>query len=190
MAMTLIVIEGCDGTGTTTHTEKLGYALAATLGDDRVRVYRHPPHRPGAGDWERSLHYARERAEMIAREGEGRIIVCDRWVHSTDAIALALRGDPIGSRMLALSALERATLPQPVLTVMLDAPDAVLDARLTARGEPLSPLTKTLRGVYRASIGPRCDAVLSTSDDADAVKGRLVTMATKQIKSLNRGAYR
>lgn len=190
MAMTLIVIEGCDGTGTTTHTEKLGYALAATFGDDRVRVYRHPPHRPGAGDWERSLHYARERAEMVAREGDGRIIVCDRWVHSTEALALSLRGDPTGSRMLALSALERATLPPPVLTVMLDAPDAVLDARLTARGETLSPLTKTLRGVYRASIGPRCDAVLSTSDDADAVKGRLVTMATKQIKSSSRGVYR
>lgn len=173
--MKIIVIEGCDGTGTSTHAEKLGYALARELGGDRVRIYRHPPHRPGAGDWERSLHYARERAEMVARE-EDRVIVCDRWVSSTDALALTFSGS-VRQRMLGLTALERVSLPTPVLTVMLDAPDAVLDERLLARGEAIPPWARELRRAYREDIARGCDAVLSTAGDSARVIDCLLFLA-------------
>ena len=180
--MKIIVVEGCDGTGTSTHAEKLGYALARELGGDRVRVYRHPPHRAGAGDWERSLHYARERAEMVAREGEGRIIVCDRWVSSTDAIALTLSGS-VRQRMRGLTALERAALPNPVLTVLLDAPDAVLDGRLLARGETIPPWAGALRRVYREDIARMCDVTVDTSGDAGAVSERLLALALGAVRA-------
>lgn len=179
--MKIVVIEGCDGTGTSTHAEKLGYALARELGSDRVRFYRHPPHRPGAGDWERSLHYARERAEMIAREEEGRIIVCDRWVSSTDALALTFSGT-VRQRMLGLTALERAALPIPILTVLLDAPDAVLDERLLARGESIPPWAGALRRVYREDIARVCDVVLSTAGDGGRVADRLLSFAKAALE--------
>lgn len=179
--MNLIVIEGCDGTGTTTHTERLGYALARELGEDRVRYYRHPPHRPGAGDWERSLHYARERAEMISREEEGRIIVCDRWVHSTDALALTSSA-PNLSRMQELSTLERLSLPVPILAVLLDAPDAVLDERLRARGESIPPWTRELRRAYREGVARICDATINTAGDVARVAERLLYLALGALK--------
>jgi thymidylate kinase len=179
--MRIIVIEGCDGTGTSTHAEKLGYALARELGGDRVRIYRHPPHRAGAGDWERSLHYARERAEMVAREEEGRVIVCDRWVSSTDAIALTLSGQ-VQQRLLKLTALERSFLPLPILTVLLDAPDTVLDERLSARGEAIPPWAGALRRVYREEIARVCDAVLSTAGDIDRVTDRLLSLAKVELE--------
>jgi thymidylate kinase len=178
--MKIIVIEGCDGTGTSTHAEKLGYSLAKVLGGDRVRIYHHPPHRAGAGDWERSLHYARERAEMVGREEDGRVVVCDRWVHSTDAIALtqAVRG-----RMLGLTALERVSLPVPVLTVLLDAPDEVLDKRLLARGETIPPWAGDLRRVYREDIARVCDVTVNTSADAGAVSERLLALALGAVRA-------
>lgn len=179
--MKIIVIEGCDGTGTTTHTERLGYALARELGEDRVRIYRHPPHRAGAGDWERSLHYARERAEMVSREGEGRIIVCDRWVSSTDALALTLSGS-VRERMLGLTSLERVSLPTPILTVLLDAPDVVLDERLRARGEEIPPWARELRRVYREEIARVCDVVLSTAGDDGRVAERLLSFAKAALE--------
>lgn len=179
--MKLIIIEGCDGTGTTTHTERLGYALARELGSDRVRIYRHPPHRPGAGDWERSLHYARERAEMVAREEEGRVIVCDRWVPSTDAIALTLSGS-VRQRMLGLTALERASLPAPILTVLLDAPDKVLEERLRARGEEIPPWARELRRVYREEIARMCDVTLNTAGDIGRVAERLLALSKAALE--------
>lgn len=179
--MKIVVIEGCDGAGTSTHTEKLGYALARELGGDRVRFYRHPPHRPGAGDWERSLHYARERAEMVAREEEGRVVVCDRWVSSTDALALTFSGT-VRQRMLGLTALERGSLPTPILTVLLDAPDAVLDERLRARGEEIPPWARELRRVYREDIARGCDVVLSTAGDSGRVADRLLALAKAALE--------
>lgn len=177
--MNLIVIEGCDGTGTTTHTERLGHALARELGEDRVRYYRHPPHRPGAGDWERSLHYARERAEMIAREEEGRIIVCDRWVHSTEALALTASA-PNRARMRELSTLERVSLPDPLLTVLLDAPDSVLDERIWARGE--EPSSRKLRRAYREDIARMCDVTLNTVGEVERVAERLLSLTLGALR--------
>jgi thymidylate kinase len=180
--MKIIVVEGCDGTGTSTHAEKLGYALAQELGGDRVRVYRHPPHRAGAGDWERSLHYARERAEMVAREEEDRVIVCDRWVYSTDALALTST-EEARWRMLGLTAIERAALPNPVLIILLDAPDAVLDERLLARGEVIPPWARELRRVYREDIARVCDVTVDTSGDAGAVSERLLALALGAVRT-------
>ena len=179
--MKIIVIEGGDGTGTSTHAEKLGYALARELGGDRVRIYRHPPHRAGAGDWERSLHYARERAEMVARFEEDRVIVCDRWVYSTDALALTSTGEARW-RMLGLTSIEKAALPNPVLIILLDAPDAVLDERLLARGEVIPPWARELRRVYREDIARMCDVTVDTSGDAGAVSERLLALAKAELE--------
>lgn len=177
--MKLIVLEGCDGTGTSTNAKKLGEALQRE--GYKTLVYHHPPHRPGAGDWERSLHYARERAEMVTRTADDTVVVADRWVYSTGAIAKTLDGEVRG-RLLALTALERQSLPTPTLIVLLDAPDAVLDERLTARGESLPPHRGELRRVYRESIVMTCDVTVNTSMEAEAVAGRLLKLALENLR--------
>jgi len=178
--MRLIVLEGCDGTGTSTNAKKLGEALQRE--GYKTLVYHHPPHRPGAGDWERSLHYARERAEMVTRTADDTVVVADRWVYSTDAIAMTLDGDVRG-RLLALTALERMFLSSPILVVLLDAPDAVLDERLTARGESPPPQRGELRRVYREDIARVCDVTVDTSGDAGAVSERLLALALGAVRT-------
>lgn len=177
--MKLIILEGCDGTGTTTHAEKLGYALQRE--GHPVWIYRHPPHRPGAGDWERSLHYARERAEMVSRTEDDTVVIADRWVHSTEAIAMILASEVRG-RLLALTALERGFLPSPILTVLLNAPDAVLDERLTARGEYLPPYRGELRRSYGTYIAPMCDVTVSSDRDVGEVEASLLKYAREALK--------
>ena len=177
--MNLIVLEGCDGTGTSTNAKKLGEALQRE--GYKTLVYHHPPHRPGGGDWERSLHYARERAEMATRTADDTVVVADRWVYSTDAIAMTLDGDVRG-RLLALTALERMFLSSPILVVLLDASDAVLDERLTARGESLPPHRGELRRVYRESIAMTCDVTVNTAGDSGRVSDRLLSLAKAALE--------
>lgn len=95
---------------------------------------------------------------------------------STDALALTLSGS-VRERMLGLTSLERVSLPTPILTVLLDAPDVVLDERLRARGEEIPPWARELRRVYREEIARVCDVVLSTAGDDGRVAERLLSFS-------------
>lgn len=173
--MKLIVIEGCDGTGTTSHADALAEGLNRQ--GYPARPYHHPPHRTGAGDWERSLHYARERAEMVSRPYDG-VWVCDRWYPSTQVLAHTVREESVRERMLALTELERGYLPVPLLTVVLDAPEEVLDARLRARGEAVTERDRILRSLYRALP---CDARVDTRGYAAEVRAELFALALASV---------
>ena len=118
---------------------------------------------------------------MFTRAEEETVVVADRWVHSTEAIAMTLP-EGMRNRLLTLTALERLSLPAPLLTVLLNAPDTVLDGRLTTRGESLPPYRVQLRRVYRDSIAPMCDVTVSTADPVDAVERKLLRLATEALK--------
>ena len=75
--MKLIVIEGCDGTGTSTHTESLAYSLRE-VGYTTVE-FHHPPPPKGCSPWTRVSHYASERSKLVDQYGAtDTVVVADR----------------------------------------------------------------------------------------------------------------
>lgn len=143
MRAKLIVIEGADGAGTTTHTDILAAALRSE-GVDAV-AWHHT--RPGLGaPWLDALAYAQQRADLVASDPRAAVIVADRWWHSTMFEGRALRL----AALRTLADAESLALPRYAALFVLDAPDDVLDARITARGETVDPLDHARRAVYRA----------------------------------------
>jgi thymidylate kinase len=176
--MKLIVIEGADGTGTTHHATALTRALN-DLGVPAI-MFHHPRHEQDDDDWSRSLHYALSRARVAKNAGD-KVVVADRWYQSTSSIALTLP-NPVRSRLIDLCHLEGHLLPQPLVTILLDAPDEVLDERIRD-GRPLDAWESCrdhaleLRQVYRTMIRPECNAVLDTSRPKAEVYAEILQMA-------------
>lgn len=136
-----IVIEGADGTGTTTHTDLLTLALRS-CGVDAV-AFHHA--RPSLGNaWLDALDYARQRALLVASKPTA-LVVADRWHWSTLTEAAALAS----SSLDALHRAEWLRSPIALATFILDAPDDVLDARITARGEEVTHRDRIRRLAYR-----------------------------------------
>lgn len=146
MSGKLIVLEGIDGSGTTTQTARLTAALAA-LGH-RVHATREPSHGP-IGQLLRqilggahapvdpaaiALLFAADRVDHLAREvvprlAEGVHVVSDRYLLSSYAYQ-TIEVD----RALVVSANARARPAD--LTLLLDVPASVAAARRRARGGP------------------------------------------------------
>ena len=178
----IIVLEGPDGTGKTRHVR----ALADALTDASIQAMRW-----GHGGllglanptpWEAALYYARQRAELasVIRQGwhdAARVIVCDRWWHSTVILGAALRGEhdlPLSSLVIA----EEWAWPKvvPITTLVLTAPDAVLDERLARRGTPTTDRDRAIRRAYdTCHYTHDCDRV-DTSGPPEAVTARLVEL--------------
>jgi thymidylate kinase len=108
------------------------------------------------------------------------VVIADRWYQSTEAIALTLP-NPLHSRMIDLCHLEGNVLPQPLLIVLLDAPDGVLNKRLSARGEAIPTGISVIRDSYRKMIGPCCHAVLNTDREKHIVQEQLIKMSLKVL---------
>ena len=144
-----LILEGCHGTGTTTHADALAETLRGML--PRVWVYHHPPHPPGLDGVARVAWYAGARAQLVdvARDLSPGVVVMDRGPRS-GLIYAAACGDAVAG---AMAIDERDAEPwRSAPMVMLDAPDDVLDARIAARGEPVGPALAE-RGVWRATLG-------------------------------------
>ena len=148
-----LIVEGADGTGTTTHADLLAVALRAEGID--ARAFHHVA--PRLGDvWRDALAYASQRAALVAAP-PAEVVVCDRWHTSTFVEAEALAATcgidearaALSNAMLKLRRAEAGVLPPSALEVVLDAPDDVLDARLGARGESASKIDHARRSVYR-----------------------------------------
>ena len=170
--MKLIVIEGCDGTGTTTHTESLVYALVEA-GHPAIG-FTHGPPAVDCSPWTRAVHYANERARMVDRFGKmDVVVVADRWWHSTLTFAHGCDA-PTRNRLQMLVRMEKLALPTPVLVALLDAPDHELDARLTKRGEALRPVDLTYRQAYRTEVAPMSNTVLDTSHPKNLTRESLL----------------
>ena len=180
--MKLIVIEGGDGTGTTTHADTLAVALCR--GGYAALAYHHPPHPPGCTHWERSLHYALARAKVCSKLREtDTVLVADRWYHSTWAYTAALTGEPVRVSMLGLSLYEDSILPPITLAVMLDAPDEVLDARLRARGRDPTADERVIRNGYRGYLAGSMDAIVDTAAPCEAVGARLLELSLAALRA-------
>lgn len=175
MPPALIVLEGADGTGKTTHTTRLAEALTAC--GHAARAWHHPPPRTDASALQRAQHFADARARFLAEtvpaHPEVAVWVLDRWLESTVA-ALADELDAGARRdILAVWVRERAALP-PVYTVLLDATQAALDARLALRGEALFDARYAVRHRYGVLAIEQGWPTVRTDDDADTVSARLV----------------
>jgi len=150
---TLLVIEGTDGTGTTTHAH--GLATALSIRGYRARSWGHQ--RPASRDpWVCALDYAAQRAQLLAdNASEGDLVLCvDRWWHTAHVEALC---EPEGydrSRFASLARAEALHPIAPALVVVLDASDAMLDARMRERQPPEEPdaRDRERRRLYRESI--------------------------------------
>lgn len=177
--MRLIVIEGCDGTGTTTHTQSLVYNLREE--GYSATEFHHPPPPNGCSPWTRVTHYASERSKLVDRWGDSEtVVVADRWHYSTRVFS-AIVEDALRHRLLELARLEELTLPAPLMAVVLDASDVELDRRLTKRGEPLRATDALQRHAYRHVVGPQVGTILNTGQDKDAVRNLLLHMAVSAI---------
>ena len=173
--MRLIVIEGCDGTGTSTHTDALVYNLResgyAAIG------FHHPPPPKGCSPWTRVSHYASERSKLVDQYGDQDVVVvADRWYHSTLVFA-AIVGAPLKTRLHVLATMERHTLPAPVMLAVLDASDAELDRRLIRRGEVVRSTDTVQRDTYRNMVCPEATITLDTEQSKDMVRGKLLDLS-------------
>jgi dTMP kinase len=142
----LIVLEGIDGSGTTTQTRRLGDALRARGHD--VHLTREPSdgpvgrllrailagREPAADATTMALLFAADRADHQAREvdpaiARGTLVISDRWYHSS----LAYQGD--GEERAWIKQLNgRARRPD--LTVLLEVPAEIAAARRAADDRP------------------------------------------------------
>lgn len=180
--MKLIVIEGCDGTGTSTHTESLANALRE-LGYPTVE-FHHPPPPKGCSPWTRVSHYASERSKLVDQYGgTDTVVVADRWYHSTSTFSHSLADQSLRMRLNLLVTMEKHTLPAPVMLAVLDASDAELDRRLTKRGEVVRPSDTVQREAYRKTVCPHATLTLDTEQSRDVVRGRLLELSLVSLAS-------
>lgn len=160
----IIAIEGADGTGKSHHAKALADALAAQ--GYPVELFQHPrPPRPD-NPIARALWYRDERTLLGARLATAtpRIVVADRWRDSTLATAEAEHTTPAAVMHEIVDDEWRAWEARRfagVYGVTLDAPDAVLDARIHARGTAatpadLHPRRALVRAWYRANARRAC----------------------------------
>lgn len=180
--MRLIVIEGCDGTGTSTHVPPLAKSLRER-GYETVE-FHHPPPPHGCSPWARVTHYASERAKLADKyRDQDVVVVSDRWFQSTETFASVIDG-ALKTRLNVLVQLERHTLPPPVMLALLDASDGELDRRLTKRGESVRPTDIVQREAYRHYVAPRATVTLNTENPKDVVQGILVEIAVAALSGV------
>lgn len=175
--MQLIVIEGPDGTGKSTHAD----ALAAALRERDVDALSWHHQRPSFVDpWLTALDYARQRAVLCASAQDGTVYVVDRWWWSTSAEGFARSGEWSSEMARAyhgLAGVECDALCGAIITIFLDASDEVIDARLAKRGTPDTPLDYRKRGAYRAFSQCENVSVVRTDAPKSDVQRAIVSLA-------------
>ena len=175
----LLVIEGPDAAGKSALVD----ALAAELD---AAPFHHPRPRRGADPLEAALHYACARRAWVTEwphHTNGGLLVLDRSHWYSRVLGRAL-GETISRRereaMIDLSLMEEQTLPRG-LVLLCDAPDAVLDARLAARGTPTTDLDRAVRQEYRHQAGMRAWERIDTTGPLGSVVPRAVRYVREVI---------
>ena len=189
--MKLLVVEHQHGAGGTHHVTALVAALCARGIHARAFHHAPPPMDRPRDPWSVALHYAAERAAwwQAVQEGheEADVVVTDRWVLSTDAIALARPSyDTTAYAMVRLALVEAGILPTPDLVVVLDASDTTLNARILARGVEVTDTDRACREVYRNAAVLRVWAAVRVDTDrpVEVVEAEVLTLALRALDEL------
>lgn len=191
MTTIYLAVEGCHGTGTSTHADAIASALRA---DGLVaRAYHHPRHPDGCTGPARVAWYAGARAQLAAEQerlaaslvGCGddlpRVVVMDRGPWSGVVHARSLYVEP--SRAVDLAMREVASEPwRSAPMVVLDAAADVLDARLRERGE--DPAASHAERCEWAQIDARR---VCTDRDVAVVRAELLAWARGVIQARRAG---
>ena len=182
--MRFLAIEGCHGTGTSTHARDLAEALRAEGID--ARAYHHEPHPAGAVGLARVVHYERARERLrvgaVMRDGRPCVTVMDRGPWSGLVHARALEASDV--RRLDsghhVAAMELALWWDGLPVAMLDADAATLDARLLLRGEDPAA-SHGERAQWRRLAAAEGWPVIATDGDRDGVTRALLTWALRVL---------
>lgn len=172
----LVVLEGPDGAGKTYHARELAGALFARGITALSWNHDRPPFALRDDAWGSALHYATQRVNLSwslrEKRCAARVVIADRWVLSTLVLGLVTDSDAL----VNLAGVEATQAATPALTVVLTAPEDVLDERLQRRAEGTAPLDREKRATYVAYARQTRLPVLETHGDAAAVTERLVEL--------------
>jgi len=178
----IVALEGADAVGKSAHCARLVDHLKG-LCPVGLASFEHPaPPRPSATLVERAVWYATRRAilgESVVGSQTPMLVVSNRWWWSTTMLGcFQPEAVPIAE---AEEAAWKATPAVPVVTVLLDAPDDVLDARIAARAREglassidADARQPTLRLAYRAAAGLGGWPVVQTEGDFEAAALRVL----------------
>lgn len=174
MTPRVLVLEGPDGAGKSAHADRLAAALRAE-GVDAVAFHHAKP--ADADPVLAALNFAAQRRRLVLAPPAA-VIVADRWAGSTWTLGHAMREACFGCHgqsLVDLGNAEEGWLPIADVA-MLDADDAILDARLAERGTPATRMDRALRSEYRRSrfLARHC---FDTSGPADVVAAGLLAWA-------------
>lgn len=192
-----IVLEGIDGCGKTTQSEKIAEWLGERLGRDRVVRTFEPGDWPGgervrelllgvgfASAWSEFFLFMADRCEHVARViapalAEGCTVVSDRYNQSTVAYQLYGNGlVPEGAQRDLAMLQSLAGLPEPDVVVLLDIEVGEAKKRLASRGKADSfdargeDFFERVRGGYSVMMreaGRSAWIKVDASGDEDAV---------------------
>ena len=168
-----LTVDGCHGTGTSTHADALAAGLRAEGYD--AAAYHHPRHPAGAEGSARVRHYIGARDDLM-RSPPAAVVVMDRGALSGLAHARA-SGD---AEAVAVAEMDVDPWWYGVPVVVLDASDEALDARLRARGEdPLG--AEAERCEWAHLCRERGLRVVRTDRDADVVRAELLAWALREV---------
>ncbi len=186
--MKLLAVDGNHGSGKSHHVRALVAALCARGIHAHAFHHAPPPMDRPRDPWSLALHYAACRAAwwQAVQEGheEADVVVADRWLESSKAIGLSLSPfDVTGEAMLAFARAEQRVLPTPSLVAVLDAPDATLNARILARGVPVTDTDRACREVYRNAAVLRVWAAVRVDTDrpVEVVEAEVLALALRAL---------
>lgn len=177
MTPRVLVLEGPDGCGKSTHADRLAAALRAE-GVDAVAFHHTKP--ADADPILAALDYAAQRRRLV-RKPPAAVIVADRWALSTRCLGAAKvmhNGSAEGDLLRGFGSAEMTWAPPRM--VVLTAPRDVLDARLAARGTPATEMDALLRDAYELHRGML--RFIDTSRPADVVAAELLAWARSALE--------
>lgn len=180
----ILALVGPEAAGKSSHAR----ALAASLRAQSIPAtsFHHPPPPPPLCDdpFGRALWYWQQRVKvgLETRRCTPRVIVADRWWESSLAFGVVQPLDVAARMGLAVEQeIDAWTTAQfaCVESILLDAPDDVLDARTVARGAEASaidlhPRTAEMRAWYRDAAHREGWKQVDTSGPRDEVRATLL----------------
>lgn len=178
----IVALEGADAVGKSAHAGRLVEHLKSLCPVGLASFVHPPPPQRAPTLFERAVWYATRRAilgESVTCSRVPILVVSNRWWWSTTMLAC------FQPEVLPIAEAEesawKAAPAVPVVTVLLDAPDEVLDARVAERAREgrASPIDAdarqpTLRLAYRAAANLGGWPVVTTEGDFEATALRVL----------------